>query len=78
MSRVDVGEEAGDSDRLGLGELEAVGDATRKSGTRGRCRAARLSTTTAAAGLAFPETGRRRFSDRRIASTPNTAPRRYR
>lgn len=46
VSRVHVGKEAGHSDRLGLGELEAVGDTARESGARGRGRAARLSTTT--------------------------------
>ena len=54
MPRVDVGEEASDSDGLGLGELEAVGDAMRESGTRRRRRAARLSTASslASGGLA--------------------------
>lgn len=73
VSRVHVGKESGYSDRLCLGELEAVGDAARESGTRGRGRAARLSTTTCTIPLS--KTRRCRLADQRIASTLNPASR---
>lgn len=69
VSRVHVGKESGYSDRLCLGELEAVGNAARESGTRGRGRAARLSTATCT--LPLSKTRGCRLADQRIASTLN-------
>lgn len=73
VSRVHVGKESGNSDRLRLGELQAVGNAARESGTRGRGRAARLSTTTCT--LPLSKTRGCRLADQRIASTLNPASR---
>lgn len=73
VSRVHVGKESGYSDRLCLGELEAVGNAARESGTRGRGRAARLSTATCT--LPLSKTRGCRLADQRIASTLNPASR---
>lgn len=73
-TRVDVGEETGDGDRLRLGEFQAVGDGSRDAGARRGGRAARL---TAAARVALPEAWGRRLAGQRIASTTSTGPRRH-